>query len=345
MTTQIVRKPMPETGKIEHQNAIEIAPPLQTQTQVQQSQSLDDLIKAYKDYKKDVKSYQSLNYNETDIVALVEHAGEQEPGTYEHSNIGAYIGELISELTEKNERLGQRTIIEIPVNKLQYLGKECKKFDVVKIGKNEASSVFSFAKNGNLLYVEQNEEYGFASYSNSINAIVVGQENGSSFALYANCANIIAAKDVKGSSFANSSGTGNRVGAIIAGNVTGDDFGKCAGRKYGHVNLIAAKEINCPSFATLAGSNDGHVEKILAGRILGETRFSHNAGHYEGRVDIIGGKDILSSNFATGLHSRIQSTVKLLKGYDAELEYISSIHPIVQELGNYGLDFTDLLDI
>ncbi|MDD5238894.1 MAG: hypothetical protein PHH61_00335 [Candidatus Nanoarchaeia archaeon] len=165
-----------------------------------------------------------IEYSEQDISDLVEYANVNDFDKKDVFGFGAYVGSLISMLTEKNEKLGKHTIIEIPENHLDYLGNKCEKFDVVKIGVNYGSGAFAGARKGNLLYVE----------------------------------------DCKGNLFAYGAGTrGGNIKMIIGTNVSGDDFAYCAGRESGNIGAIVGVNVSGLSFADYAGNDDGKIGKIL----------------------------------------------------------------------------------
>ena len=90
-----------------------------------------------------------IDYLEQDISDLVDYLSIQELDGCESQRAGTYVGSLISIITEKNEKLGKRTIIDIPENRLAYLGYYCKKFDVVKIGDSYGSYAFALSEKGN----------------------------------------------------------------------------------------------------------------------------------------------------------------------------------------------------
>ena len=175
---------------------------------------------------KDDNSYKNIEYNEQDIADLVEYMGMQDYSLDESIKHGEYTGKLIANLTIKNETLGKRTVIEIPENRLYYLGYDCKKFDVVKIGVNYGFRCFCKAGTGNLLYVKDCKGDGFAWSAGSHGFI-----------------DIIAAEEVNGTEFAGQAGEKCHVGIIAAKKVNANYFAQYAGSEEGHVGMIVVKEI------------------------------------------------------------------------------------------------------
>jgi molybdopterin-binding protein len=158
-----------------------------------------------------------IDYSESDIADLVYWAGMHELDESRSMELGIYIGSLISILTEKNEKEGKRTIIDIRENKLDQLGWECRKFDVVRIGVNHGHGVFRYSK-GKLLYVERCEGDMFAG-STKVDKIVAGEVYGGWFANYTQVNEIVAGK-VQGQEFASNA----KVKEIVAGKVMGNGF-------------------------------------------------------------------------------------------------------------------------
>jgi hypothetical protein len=171
---------------------------------------------------KELTKLLTVEYSANDISDFVEYVNMKDWDEDGSIRIGAYVGSLISLLTEKNKKLGKRTIIEIPENHLDYLGNHCRKFDVVKIGVNYGEGVFRTACSGKLLYVERNEGDNFASWARFVDIIAAGITNGGYFACNAGAdrgfIDIIAAKEVNGENFAQGAGTENgHVNAICKG--------------------------------------------------------------------------------------------------------------------------------
>jgi len=106
-----------------------------------------------------------IDYCEKDISNLVATAQTWDLDENESKAFGAYVGSLITILTERNEAKGKRTIIKIDENRLDYLGYFCRKFDIVKFGVNNGNHVFVCARDGNELYVERSEGDDFAPYA------------------------------------------------------------------------------------------------------------------------------------------------------------------------------------
>jgi hypothetical protein len=195
--------------------------------------NLELLVEAYKRFEHEFKyeipenelldyiSEMGINYTEKDIADLVQWAGVQESDLYEGWKMGVYIGSLISILTEKNEKEGKRTVIDIKENRLDGLGRKCRMFDVVKIGVNHGDYVFPHAK-GNLLYVEKCDGSAFAHYA-KIGKIVAEEVNGDFFAQCAGIETIVVGK-VNGNDFAYAT----KVRKIIAGEVNGENFARAA---------------------------------------------------------------------------------------------------------------------
>ena len=129
-----------------------------------------------------------IDYCEKDISNLVATAQTWDLDENESLAFGAYVGSLIAILTERNEAKGKRTIIKIDENRLDYLGYDCRKFDVVKFGVNNGDWVFSFAKNGNELYVEKCEGGNFAAFGyDHVGKIKANTVNGGAFAIGTGC--------------------------------------------------------------------------------------------------------------------------------------------------------------
>ncbi|MDD5182486.1 MAG: hypothetical protein PHC66_04975 [Candidatus Nanoarchaeia archaeon] len=187
-----------------------------------------------------------IEYSEQDVSDLVEYLNMNDFDD-ETEKMGVYVGSLISILTEKNEKLGKRTIIKIPENRLDYLGEYCRKFDVIKVGVNYGTEVFRVARKGNLLYVEDCKGNSFAQDAGCINGdvktIVGVNVSGDWFAKNASQFNgkvgVVAGMNVSGSGFARIVGEdGERVEAIIGVNVTGNNFAFGAEFKDGPVGKI-----------------------------------------------------------------------------------------------------------
>ncbi|MDD5182485.1 MAG: hypothetical protein PHC66_04970 [Candidatus Nanoarchaeia archaeon] len=231
---------------------------------------IEKLMNAY--YKKD-ESHLKLNYNEQNIADLVEYAGMQEYDGDDSKRCGIYVGELITNLTEKNEKHGKQTIIDIPENRLDWLGSECKKFDVVRIGVNYGDHVFEYANKGNLLYVEDCEgswfAEGFGNDGGKVGAIVGIKVGGSWFAEFAgNLGGKIGAivgVNVKGGWFAANAGNdGGKVGNVIGNNVSGNLFTQYASSYGGNIGNVVGVNVSGDGFADIgAGCNIGKIGKIL----------------------------------------------------------------------------------
>jgi hypothetical protein len=216
-------------------------------------------------------SEKRIDYTEKDIADLVHWAGVQELRWDESLKIGKYIGSLISILTEKNEKEGKRTVIDIKENRLYFLGERCRKFDVVKIGVNYGGAIFRYAE-GERLYVEKCEGGLFANDA-KVGKIVAGEVNGVAFAVNSNVGTIVA-REVNGKGFAYSvkadkivtekvdgeNFAGNaEVGIIVAGNINGDVF--ASGARVGQIvrdSEEAKREYKkaMREIADLEGSND-----------------------------------------------------------------------------------------
>jgi len=225
-----------------------------------------------------------IDYCEKDISNLVATAQMWDLDENESLAFGAYVGSLITILTERNEAKGKRTIIEIDENRLNYLGHCCRKFDVVRFGVNKGRSVFRFAKDGNELYVKECEGDRFASHAGSWGGHV----------------DKISADVVKGERFAVGAGLdgGGYVGEISAGSVNGNWFAADAGRFGGHVGEISAGTVNGEKFAVEAGSFGGRVGKISAGTVNGKD-FADGAGSKGGYVDEISANIVNGKGFAS----------------------------------------------
>jgi len=241
-----------------------------------------------------------IDYCEKDISNLV--AAAQILDENESMAFGAYVGSLITILTERNEAKGKRTIIEISENRLDYLGYDCRKFDVVRFGANNGDCVFSFAKNGNELYVEDCEGSSFAHnaglYGAHVGEIKANIVDGDGFAEDAGSndghVDKISAGTVNGERFASFAGWRGHVGEISAGTVNGEKFAFDAGWTCGHVGKISADVVNGEKFAYFAGSSGGRVGKISAGTVNGG-RFAEGAGVDRGHVgeisaDVVNGE-------------------------------------------------------
>ncbi len=214
-------------------------------------------------------SYLKLEYKEQDIVDLVEFAGMQEYGTDESEKYGKYISKLITNLTDKNEKLGKRTIIDIPENKLNWLGSHCEKFDVVKIGVNYGDYVFQDAKQGNLLYVEDCKGGWFADS--------IGWDKGKIGA--------IVGVNVEGGWFAEFAGSkGGKIGAIVGVNVEGDWFAESAGNERGNVGNIIGKNVSGRLFTEWASSYGGHIGAIVGVNVSGDKFADIGTGCNSGKV-------------------------------------------------------------
>jgi len=236
-----------------------------------------------------------IDYCEKDISNLV--AATQTWDLDENGSMafGAYVGSLITILTERNGAKGKRTIIEIDENRLSYLGFCCRKFDIVRFGVNNGDCVFLFAKNGNELYVEDCKgeyfAYGVGSRGGDVGKISANTVDGKSFAYLAG--------SEKG-----------RVGEIRAGTVNGKDFADGAGSKGGYVGEIRADNVNGEGFATCVGSENGRVGKISAGTVNGNwfakyaaSRIGSNGGCVdEIRADIVNGEGFAELAGSNGGH-------------------------------------------
>ena len=219
--------------------------------------SVDIRTKVAKETKK-LNQYlekEEIDYSEKDIADLVNYANLQDYIEDESQRTGVYIGSLITILTKENEAQDKRTIIEIPENHLDYLGRGCEKFDAIKIGINYANHVFEDAKEGNLLYVDRCEGVRFAwgagSDEGKIDHITANTANGNCFAELAGCCN-------------------GRVDYIIANTANGDYFADDAGSSDGKVNYIIANEVNGYRFAGSAGNHEGKVDYIIANTANGD---------------------------------------------------------------------------
>ncbi|MDD5182484.1 MAG: hypothetical protein PHC66_04965 [Candidatus Nanoarchaeia archaeon] len=275
---------------------------------------LEKLIEAQK---KCDDSYLRLGYNEQDITELVEYAGMQEYDDKESEKCGEYIGRLITNLTKENEKLGKRTIIEIPENHLDCLGLYCRKFDIVKIGVNYGNDVFRGAKKGNLLYVERCERDNFAYFA--------GCDGGN--------IRIIAAKEVNGKGFADFAGSRGNVDVIAAKEVNGVWFAWSAGEKGGNAGMIVAKEVNGGRFAEFGGFK-GNVGIIAAKEVNGN-EFANNTGD-EGYVRIIAAEMVNGNDFAAGAKS-VEHIYKC--GEKAAEVYVNAMKKARDELAKYNIDW------
>jgi hypothetical protein len=134
------------------------------------------------------KSLEKTSYSERDICELVEYGNILEfQNDAEEAGFGMYVGSLITVLTERNEKQGKRTVIDIPENHLKWLGNHCFKFDIIKIGKNYGDWAFYKAREGDLLYIDKCEGESFAygaafayfdGTKGHINFIVANELNG-----------------------------------------------------------------------------------------------------------------------------------------------------------------------
>jgi hypothetical protein len=219
------------------------------------NKTLEGLLDAYTKFEYELSNetklnayLERINYTEKDITDLVHWLGVQEEiDRGESQKIGFYIGFLISILTEKNEKKGKRTIINIEENRLDRLGWNCKKFDVIKIGVNYGNSVFCDAK-GNLLYVERCEGDNFA-HDAKVKKIVAREVNGDYFAGRRNFAYQVKVREiidgkVKGWKFVDSEDFAVKVSEIIAREVNGDYFAI-----YAKVEKLVVGELNGEKFA------------------------------------------------------------------------------------------------
>ncbi len=198
-----------------------IAPGVKGKGQYNEKCMIEKLMNAYYD---DDESYKDIEYNEQDIADLVEYTGLRGFNWNESKEPGRYTGQLITNLTKKNKKLGKKTIIEIPENRLDFLGYKCEKFDVVKIGVNYGNDVFEKAKQGKLLYVERCEGGGFAG--------LAGEDEGD-------------------------------IGAIVGVNVIGEGFAGMAGGGGGHVGAIVGKNVSKKDFAEDVGCVSGNVGIVV----------------------------------------------------------------------------------
>jgi hypothetical protein len=266
----------------------------------------EDNIKVIYTVEDKLKSLLSeINYSEKDISNLVATAQMRDEDEF-LAAFGAYVGSLITFLTERNEAKGKRTIIEIDENRLDYLGCFCRKFDTVKFGVNNGNHVFMLAKNGNELYVERCEGNEFASYAGwgvgYVGEISAGTVKGASFASFAGSdggyVGEIKANIIKGSYFAESAGSkGGHVVEISADTVIGKGFAYLAGWFGGHVGEISADTVNEDEFASGAGSGGGRVGKISAGTVNGKD-FADRAGVSGGYIDEISVDTVNGARFA-----------------------------------------------
>jgi hypothetical protein len=246
-----------------------------------------------------------INYCEKDISNLVATAQTWDLDENESKAFGAYVGSLISILTERNEAKGKRTIIEISENHLDYLGYYCRKFDVVKFGVNNGDHVFYLAKDGNELYVERCEGDDFASDAGRgghVGEIKANIVDGKKFAESAGSDGghvvEIRANTVNGEGFAFGAGFGGYVGEISADTVNGDEFANLAGWEKGCVGEISAGSVNGNGFARHAGLKGGYVGEIRADNVNGEG-FAAGAGSENGRVDKISADVVKGKEFAS----------------------------------------------
>jgi len=246
-----------------------------------------------------------INYSEKDISNLVATAQmwNSKMDKDESKAFGAYVGSLITILTERNEAKGKRTIIKIDENRLDYLGYCCRKFDLVWFGVNKGDSVFACAKDGNELYVERCEGDEFASGagwgSGYVGKIIADRVDGNWFAIGAGHVGEIRADTVNGEGFACDAGSysGYSVGEISAVVVNGEEFAESAGSDGGHVGKIRANTVNGKRFAYRAGSRGGRVDKISADFVNGDW-FASYVGWKSGYVGEISADFVKGDAFA-----------------------------------------------